>query len=93
MAEIAAAAAPVARSGLVASLMRLFKMAWTKQTLWPPTRRTFPLYLGSWVALFSVIYFGYMTIICFGMFLITGLVGYSAALWFTKKIYSSIKVD
>ena len=39
------------------------------------------------------IYFGYMTIICFGMFLITGLVGYSAALWFTKKIYSSIKVD
>ena len=62
MAEIAAAAAPVARSGLVASLMRLFKMAWTKQTLWPPTRRTFPLYLGSWVALFSVIYFGYMKV-------------------------------
>ena len=39
------------------------------------------------------IYFGYMTIICFGMFLVTGLMGYSAALWFTKKIYGSIKVD
>ena len=39
------------------------------------------------------IYFGYMTIICFGMFLMTGLVGYSSALWFTKKIYGSIKVD
>jgi hypothetical protein len=34
-----------------------------------------------------------MSIICFGLFLMTGLVGYVASLWFTKKIYGSIKVD
>jgi len=39
------------------------------------------------------LYFGYMAVICFGLFLMTGLVGYVSSLWFTKKIYGSIKVD
>merc|ERR1719231_71437 len=40
-----------------------------------------------------MLYFGYMTIICLGLFLMTGAAGFFACLWFTKKIYSSIKVD
>ncbi len=39
------------------------------------------------------LYFGYMSIICFGLFLMTGLVGFTSALWFTRKIYGSIKID
>jgi len=40
-----------------------------------------------------VLYFGYMFIVCFGLFLMTGLVGFVATLWFTRKIYGSLKVD
>ena len=40
-----------------------------------------------------VMYFGYMGIISIGLFLLTGTIGLFAALWFTKKIYGSIKVD
>jgi transmembrane 9 superfamily protein 2/4 len=45
------------------------------------------------LAITYFLYFGYMSIICFGLFLMTGLVGYASSLWFTKKIYGSIKVD
>jgi len=45
------------------------------------------------LAITYFLYFGYMSIICFGLFLMTGLVGYTSSLWFTKKIYGSIKVD
>jgi transmembrane 9 superfamily protein 2/4 len=40
-----------------------------------------------------LIYFGYMTLICFTFFLITGTIGYFSCLWFNWQIYSSIKVD
>jgi len=40
-----------------------------------------------------VLYFGYMFIVCFGLFLMMGLVGFVSTLWFTKKIYGSLKVD
>ena len=40
-----------------------------------------------------VLYFGYMTLIALGLFLLTGAAGFFACLWFTKKIYASIKVD
>ena len=40
-----------------------------------------------------VLYFGYMGLICIGLFLLTGTCGFLACLWFTKKIYASIKVD
>lgn len=46
---------------------------------------------NRWVT--YALYFGYMAIICIGISLVTGLVGFSASLWFTKKIYSSIKID
>jgi hypothetical protein len=59
---VAAAAGPVARSGLVATLVRVVRAFWSRQKVWPPTRRTFPLYGVSWVALFSIIYFGYMKV-------------------------------
>lgn len=39
------------------------------------------------------LYFGYMSIISFGIFLLTGTVGFFAALWFNIVIFSSIKVD
>jgi transmembrane 9 superfamily protein 2/4 len=41
----------------------------------------------------ACLYFGYMSIICFAFFLMTGTVGYHACFWFTTKIYGSIKVD
>jgi len=40
-----------------------------------------------------MLYFGYMTIISFTFFLITGTIGYFACFWFNVKIYASIKVD
>ena len=40
-----------------------------------------------------LIYFGYMTLICFGLFLITGTIGYMSCFWFNCQIYGSIKVD
>ena len=40
-----------------------------------------------------MLYFGYMSIIAFTFFLITGTIGFFACFWFTHKIYASIKVD
>lgn len=40
-----------------------------------------------------LLYYGYMTIICFTFFLITGTIGYFSCFWFNCKIYASIKVD
>lgn len=40
-----------------------------------------------------MLFFGYMGIICLGMFLLCGSTGFFACLWFTRKIYASIKVD
>ena len=40
-----------------------------------------------------VLYFGYMILISLGLFALTGACGFFACLWFTKKIYASIKVD
>lgn len=45
------------------------------------------------LAITYFLYFGYMSVVCFGLFLMTGLVGFVSCLWFTKKIYGSIKVD
>ncbi|KAF0724609.1 hypothetical protein LEN26_014498 [Aphanomyces euteiches] len=41
----------------------------------------------------SMLYFGYMSIISGALSLLCGTVGVMASLWFTKKIYASIKVD
>lgn len=40
-----------------------------------------------------IMYFGYMGIVCIGVFLLTGTVGLGASLWFTKAIYRTIKVE
>ena len=40
-----------------------------------------------------IMYFGYMGVVCVGLFLLTGTIGLFSALWFTTKIYGSIKVD
>jgi len=39
------------------------------------------------------LFFGYMSIISFGIFLFTGTIGLYAALWFNVVIFRSIKVD
>lgn len=39
------------------------------------------------------LYFGYMMVICLGIFLVTGTVGFLSALWFCKQIFASIKID
>ena len=39
------------------------------------------------------LYFGYMSIIAFTFFLLTGTIGYIACFWFNCQIYGSIKVD
>lgn len=41
----------------------------------------------------AMLYFGYMAAISGALSLLTGSVGVASALWFTRKIYSSIKVD
>lgn len=40
-----------------------------------------------------VLYFGYMGLVCFGLFLMMGFVGLSTSLWFNKTIFASIKID
>jgi len=38
-----------------------------------------------------VIYFGYMALVCLGLFLMTGFIGVSSSLWFNKTIFGSLK--
>mmetsp|Transcript_8233 Transcript_8233/g.10775 ORF Transcript_8233/g.10775 Transcript_8233/m.10775 type:complete len:673 (-) Transcript_8233:162-2180(-) len=40
-----------------------------------------------------VLYFGYMTVACLGLFLMSGFVGLYSCLWFNKTIYASVKID
>jgi len=40
-----------------------------------------------------LLYFGYMSIIAFTFFLLTGTIGYMSCFWFNCQIYGSIKVD
>eukprot|EP00568_Trieres_chinensis_P000935 CAMPEP_0183306248 /NCGR_PEP_ID=MMETSP0160_2-20130417/10731_1 /TAXON_ID=2839 ORGANISM="Odontella Sinensis, Strain Grunow 1884" /NCGR_SAMPLE_ID=MMETSP0160_2 /ASSEMBLY_ACC=CAM_ASM_000250 /LENGTH=655 /DNA_ID=CAMNT_0025469589 /DNA_START=77 /DNA_END=2044 /DNA_ORIENTATION=+ len=40
-----------------------------------------------------LLYFGYMFLISYATFLVTGTVGAGCCLWFTRKIFGSIKVD
>jgi len=40
-----------------------------------------------------ILYFGYMGLICFALFLITGTVGLLTSLVFNKKMFGSIKID
>jgi transmembrane 9 superfamily protein 2/4 len=48
---------------------------------------------ASRMILTYLLYFGYMFLICFGMFLAFGMVGTMTSLWFTRKIFGTIKVD
>lgn len=41
----------------------------------------------------TLLYFGYTIIMVFLFFLLTGTVGFFACFWFTRKIYSVVKVD
>uniref|UniRef100_A0A7N0V032 Transmembrane 9 superfamily member n=1 Tax=Kalanchoe fedtschenkoi TaxID=63787 RepID=A0A7N0V032_KALFE len=41
----------------------------------------------------GILYFGYMLIVSYAFFVMTGTVGFCACLWFVRKIYSSVKID
>jgi transmembrane 9 superfamily protein 2/4 len=40
-----------------------------------------------------VLYFGYMSMLSFAIFLVTGSVGFLSCLWFTRTIYAEVRVD
>eukprot|EP01061_Rhynchopus_euleeides_P034896 TRINITY_DN58862_c0_g1_i1.p2 TRINITY_DN58862_c0_g1~~TRINITY_DN58862_c0_g1_i1.p2 ORF type:complete len:640 (+),score=291.32 TRINITY_DN58862_c0_g1_i1:46-1965(+) len=40
-----------------------------------------------------LLFFGYMAVISYIFFVITGTIGFIACFWFVRKIYSSIKID
>jgi transmembrane 9 superfamily member 2/4 len=40
-----------------------------------------------------LLYFGYMFLISFAMFLVFGMVGSMSCLWFTRRIFGTVKVD
>ena len=40
-----------------------------------------------------MIYFGYMLIATYTFFVLTGTIGFYACFWFTRLLYSSIKID
>jgi transmembrane 9 superfamily member 2/4 len=40
-----------------------------------------------------VLFFGYMFLVCSGLFMMMGFVGVSTSLWFNKTIFASIKID
>ncbi|XAR53440.1 hypothetical protein NMG60_11021992 [Bertholletia excelsa] len=41
----------------------------------------------------GILYFGYMFIVSYAFFVLTGTIGFYACLWFVWKIYSSVKID
>ncbi|KAH7422147.1 hypothetical protein KP509_13G093100 [Ceratopteris richardii] len=41
----------------------------------------------------GLLYFGYMLIISYGFFVLTGTIGFYACFWFVRKIYASVKID
>ncbi|KAF3970390.1 hypothetical protein ACB098_01G098800 [Castanea mollissima] len=41
----------------------------------------------------GILYFGYMLIASFSFFVLTGTIGFYACFWFTRLIYSSVKID
>uniref|UniRef100_A0A7N0TCH8 Transmembrane 9 superfamily member n=1 Tax=Kalanchoe fedtschenkoi TaxID=63787 RepID=A0A7N0TCH8_KALFE len=41
----------------------------------------------------GMLYFGYMLIASYAFFVLTGTIGFYACLWFTRLIYSSVKID
>lgn len=49
--------------------------------------------LESTMTVTYFLYFGYMAVICLGIFLITGTMGFFSCLYFNYQIYASIKVD
>ena len=44
-------------------------------------------------AVAALLYVGYMLIISFALFLVTGAIGFLACLVFVRVIYSAIKID
>ncbi|KAF8406890.1 hypothetical protein HHK36_006011 [Tetracentron sinense] len=41
----------------------------------------------------GILYFGYMLIMSYVFFILTGAIGFYACFWFVRKIYSSVKID
>lgn len=41
----------------------------------------------------GLLFFGYMLLVSFAFFVLTGTIGYFACYHFVRKIYSSIKVE
>ncbi|KAG1363717.1 transmembrane 9 superfamily member 9 [Cocos nucifera] len=41
----------------------------------------------------GILYFGYMLIASYAFFVLTGTIGFYACFWFTRMIYSSVKID
>ncbi|KAI6680411.1 hypothetical protein NL676_034292 [Syzygium grande] len=41
----------------------------------------------------GALYFGYMLIVSYAFFVLTGTIGFYACFWFTRLIYSSVKID
>ncbi|PIA45859.1 hypothetical protein AQUCO_01600241v1 [Aquilegia coerulea] len=41
----------------------------------------------------GALYFGYMLLVSYAFFVLTGTIGFYACFWFTRLIYSSVKID
>ncbi|RWR78072.1 transmembrane 9 superfamily member 7-like protein [Cinnamomum micranthum f. kanehirae] len=41
----------------------------------------------------GILYFGYMSIVSYAFFVLTGTIGFYACFWFVRKIYASVKID
>ena len=67
--------------GSVAAYFFMYSIVWFKSL---ESSRMFFTYL---------LYFGYMFLMSFGLFLITGCVSTLTSLWFVRKIFGAIKVD
>jgi transmembrane 9 superfamily protein 2/4 len=40
-----------------------------------------------------LLYFGYMVMVSYGFFCLTGTIGFYAAWWFNRVIYSAVKIE
>lgn len=41
----------------------------------------------------TAFYFGYTAVVCFGLFMACGAVGFLSASTFVRRIYSTVKID
>ena len=85
--------APIMSSAYMRKLTRVFTRCSILCNLLSFNSALYFTHLQSNMLVTYMLFFGYMGVICLGIFMLCGSIGFYSCLWFTKRIYASIKVD